>query len=1123
MPDSSTPGAARKALAVLAAGGLLTAGIAAASPATAVQRTADTGTTQPGSTTTDDPADTPAPADGPIKATGDDGDKLGDADRQRLAEAVATGEPTTTIMVMTKDGAIADVARAIRESGGYVRYQSTRLDYLSAVVRTAQVTKTVDLAAVLSVDLDVPYHLPVPEATPTNTRVYDGPDAGTPNANPYMPTRETGSVAFKRAHPAWDGRGVTIGILDSGVDLDHPALATTSTGEKKITDFFTATDPVSEGEFVSGGDPTWLAMIQDATGPTFPATGLYRGSSWTLPATGTYKIRTVDEARTDLPGCEVCGDLNRDGDTTDRIGVLLDPATSRVWVDTDDDKSFTDETAMTRYRDSGQVGHLGADVPGTDVVERMPFAVDVRPDLDYTVIGLPDSYSNVTAVDISVASGAHGSHVAGIAAANDLFGGRMDGQAPGAKLVSARACSFGAGCTAAALTDGMAELATNRGVDIINMSIGGLPALNDGDNARARLYNKIINELGVQLVISAGNSSAALNTIGDPSVATDVVSVGADITPATWAANYGSRVAFRGTNIMPFSSGGPREDGGFKPNITAPGAAISTTPLWLPGGAVAEAGYDLRAGYSMFQGTSMASPQAAGAMTLLLSAARQSGIADVTPAVLRKAVYSTAEYTDAIPAFLQGHGQIDVPGAYDLLTQRLDGTTTIDTSAPVCTEIWGLLGRNIGSGLYNRCSADAGGQAPDSRKVYSVTLNRTTGAPGNRRYALRLRGDDGTFRLTASTVRLPLNTPVSVRVVATPTAGSHSAVLELDDTRQPGLEGSMMMAVVASTGFPASNTVTESGTSRRNEVHRYYVTVPEGVKALELGMSGLAEGAQTRFVAFSPYGLPADPTSTISCYPGYGDGTGNGCDPAQRSYTNPIPGVWEVLVESRRTSGVLESPFQLTAKLLGATVDPATTTLDSVAKGVGTPVQWTVTNDYADVTATAKGGPLGSSRSLQGTTGKTGDTVKYTVEVPEGASRLDVAIGNTSDPNADLDLTVTGPSGTRISADGDSEESVSYVAPEPGTYEVTVDAYEVPTGTMTFDYRDVFFADSLGTLAIDGTPFDLPQGSSKLITGTVTANEAAGEDRQLFGSMSVVSSSSAVLGTGEVLIGAVTG
>ena len=36
-----------------------------------------------------------------------------------------------------------------------------------------------------------------------------------------------------------------------------------------------------------------------------------------------------------------------------------------------------------------------------------------------------------------------------------------------------------------ALTEGMIDLVVNRGVDVVNMSIGGLPALNDGDNARA--------------------------------------------------------------------------------------------------------------------------------------------------------------------------------------------------------------------------------------------------------------------------------------------------------------------------------------------------------------------------------------------------------------------------------------------------------------------------------------------------------------------------------------------------------------------------------------------------------------------------------------------------------------
>ena len=52
------------------------------------------------------------------------------------------------------------------------------------------------------------------------------------------------------------------------------------------------------------------------------------------------------------------------------------------------------------------------------------------------------------------------------------------------------------------------------------MSIGGLPALNDGNNARAELYNRLIEQSNVQMFISAGNSGPGVNTVGDPSSAT---------------------------------------------------------------------------------------------------------------------------------------------------------------------------------------------------------------------------------------------------------------------------------------------------------------------------------------------------------------------------------------------------------------------------------------------------------------------------------------------------------------------------------------------------------------------------------------------------------------------------
>ena len=221
-------------------------------------------------------------------------------------------------------------------------------------------------------------------------------------------------------------------------------------------------------------------------------------------------------------------------------GCCYDPATNDIWVDANQNFTFEAGEKMRPYKENFDVGHFGTDNPATDIVERMPFVVEYRKDVDVTPAGLPGT---ADFVNIGIVEDAHGSHVAGIAAGNSLFGGAIDGQAPGAQVVSSRACTWGGGCTAAALTDGMVDLVANRGVDVVNMSIGGLPALNDGNNARARLYDALIDEYGVQLFISAGNSGAGINTIGDPSVATSVVSVASSVSKETWLSNYGSVVS----------------------------------------------------------------------------------------------------------------------------------------------------------------------------------------------------------------------------------------------------------------------------------------------------------------------------------------------------------------------------------------------------------------------------------------------------------------------------------------------------------------------------------------------------------------------------------------------------
>lgn len=453
----------------------------------------------------------------------------------------------------------------------------------------------------------------------------------------------------------------------------------------------------------------------------------------------------------------MAGDLNRDGDTTDVWAMLYDPGTRTVRIDLNNDGKFGNDTVMKPYRNGFQVGYFGEDNPKTEIVERIPFVVEVREDV-VNNSGVKSDY-----VNIGVIEGSHGTHVAGITAARSLFGGKMNGAAPGAKLVSSRACTWSGGCTNIALTEGMADLVIERGVDIVNMSIGGLPGLNDGNNARAELYNRLIDTYGVQLVISAGNDGPGTNTISDPAVADKVISVGASISKETWAANYGS-VTTVDYDMMPFSARGPREDGGFAPIISAPGAAINTTQTWSPGGPVAEAGYTLPPGYSMLQGTSMASPQATGASALLLSAAKQKGI-ELTPAKLRTALTSTATKIAGKKAHEQGAGLIDVVGAWDAIQ---DGAKANEyaVKAPVDTSIdFALKTPGFGTGLYDR---EGGLQAYKSR-TYDVTITRTTGPNRLVEHQLNWKYNDGTFKLlSGKKVKLPKNKAVTVTVQAKP-------------------------------------------------------------------------------------------------------------------------------------------------------------------------------------------------------------------------------------------------------------------------------------------------------------------------------------------------------------------
>jgi hypothetical protein len=708
-------------------------------------------------------------------------------------------------------------------------------------------------------------------------------------------------------------------------------------------------------------------------------------------------------------------------------------------------------------------------------------------------------------------------------AGNSLFGGQMSGAAPGAKVAVVRVCLFTAGCTAHALIEGMIYVVETDHVDVVNMSIGGLPALNDGNNTRAVLYNRLIEDNDVQMFFSAGNDGPGVNTIGDPAVTSKAMAVGAYITKETWQRNYGSDANFV-DNLHPFSSRGPAEDGAFKPNIVAPGAAISSTPTWQNGAPVGGT-YTLPPGYAMMNGTSMASPQATGAAALLISAGKaQNHGMFWHPSQLRMAMNSTARFIPGYTANEQGNGLIDVGKAWSLLRNNLE-PVNIMSRVEVHTLLSDFLADpGHGPGIYDREGVTAG-----QSYTRTYTFTRTSGPNRPVLYHLRWVGNDGTFS-TQNNVQLRPGVPTDVDVTVNPrTSGIHAAILQLDNSSTDGIDYETMNTVVAPDVFTAANgyTVTKTGMAGRNHVDRYFFRVPAGDPVLKVDLAG-PDGnpgtGQVRFLRFHPWGLGVDSNASTSCYapPVAGCATG---DPLSRTVDGADEGVWEVTVEARRTSDTDWAPYTLTASLFGVAVTPNPDVIPEAQVGVPLSRTYSFQNNFASFTGQAVGSPLGSARRGVFTIANHTQQ-EYTTNIPANSTSFRATIGGPSDPAADLDLFVfqcSDPTcATRTprgqSADGDSEESVTIANPAAGTWLVLVDGFSVPSGSTTYNYVDIFANPGLGSVAVTDANAPHPGGSSWTAPGSVTAGAIPETGRVLLGAVNVMTAGGVKVGSNEVVV-----
>jgi tripeptidyl-peptidase-2 len=464
-----------------------------------------------------------------------------------------------------------------------------------------------------------------------------------------MPLHSTGVVAFRTAHPSYDGRGVLIGILDSGVDPGVPGLIATSTAAPKILDL---RDFSGEGRIA-------LRAVKPDTGGTVVVDGRrLRGAA----RIGRLAVRQTWYAgmfRELSLGTMPAADVNGNGTNTDQFPVVVVRAIDGwvVFFDSNLNGTFEDEMPLHDYRQGRETIALGSQ--------------------PVTLAANFSDGGDVPVLDLYFDTSGHGTHVAGIAAGYAMFNvAGFDGVAPGAQLLGLKIANDARG--GISVTGSMqrameyaAQFAATRNLPLVlNLSFGVGNELEGRADIDSIVDAFLTAHPDVVLVISAGNDGPGLSTMGFPGSANLALTVGA-LEPGAF-----TRVPQPGPP-PPDRMGWWSSRGGelAKPDLVAPGMAFSTVPRW-------------NLGDEIKSGTSMAAPQLAGLVACLRSAMVQEGRA-VTAADIMQALRATATPLRGWSVVDQGAGVPSLDSAYRWLLAGHQGSRyTVRTEAGASAALW---------------------------------------------------------------------------------------------------------------------------------------------------------------------------------------------------------------------------------------------------------------------------------------------------------------------------------------------------------------------------------------------------------------------------------------------------
>ena len=701
-------------------------------------------------------------------------------------------------------------------------------------------------------------------------------------ARGWMALGSTGADRFVTAHPTYDGRGVLIGILDTGIDPGIPGLSTTSTGSPKILDLrdFSAEGAVPLTRVAPSGDS--VAVAGRRLG------GFGRVAS--LSTAGPYYGGTIAEIPLGEPPA---ADLNANGKVGDTLAVVVTRAPDGwvLFADTDGDGSLANERPVHDYltgRETFAWGPRGR-APRVNVAANLEERVG-QPELDL--------YFDLTG---------HGSHVSGIAAGHDLYGvSGFNGVAPGAQLLGLKIANSAQGSVTTTgsmlrAMDYAIRFAQARHLPLVlNMSFGVGNEIEGG----ARIDGLVDSVLGqhpdVVCTISAGNDGPGLSTMGFPGSAEAALTAGATL-PASFLPPGAGGVP--GDQLAYFSARGGETA---KPDLVTPGVAYSSVPRW-------------NVGEEVEQGTSMASPHAAGLVSLLVSALAQEH-QPIQSSAIKRALMVTAQPTAGATFVDEGTGLPDAERAYRWLKE---GHIVPDVRVRA-------LGTDASTAIVERADRSA-----DSARTFE--LLRPASAPPA---TFTLRSDAPWLTAPARVTLAGPRTRVTVRLARRKLGASGAYVGVVSGWGEDTLAGPafrLVNTVVIASPVAAGSRALRAGEKlpaggmlrtffRADSARPFVLSIETGGRA-EQGLAFLHE----------PGGMPYRDESARSA--------GNGTQAAEyeADARDVVPGAYEAVVVAppmqalTATIGLTQSPLRLRATRAGDSVIAAFTnvTASSVDAEVG--------------------------------------------------------------------------------------------------------------------------------------------------------------------------------------------